>query len=105
MGKYSMSSSLFDTFKLVHEIDGLLGIECLFLILKSISIRVFVGPFVVPSVRRSRVSRKPQIQVNSTKFTTFRSYWPGDGLVYRLVKNLFLTEFTGNLYPSLLYRK
>ena len=45
-----------------------------------------------PWVRRSGVSRKPQIQVNSskfkrfqqnsTKFTTFCNCWPGDGLVY-----------------------
>ena len=46
---------------------------------------------VGPSVRQSGVSRKPQIQVNSTKynkiqqnsikFETFYNYWPGDALV------------------------
>ena len=33
-------------------------------------------PSVRPSFRGSRVSRKPRIQQNSTKFPTFRNWWP-----------------------------
>ena len=57
----------------------------IFLVAKSNSIRGFVCPLVRPSVRgsvrRSRVSQKQQIRVNSTKITTFCNCWPGDGLV------------------------
>ena len=48
------------------------------LVAKSNSIRGFVRPWVRrsvgPSVRRSRVSWKPQIQVNSTKFSKIHDF-------------------------------
>ena len=66
------------------------GKDC-FLVANSNSVRGFLRPWVGPSVRGSVSVRRfsktanstkfKKIQVNSTKFMTFRSCWPDDGLV------------------------